>query len=117
MFLLFSCNKEILPSQPAKQSILGTWVKLDDKSTGGVKTFVRRDTFAEHKFGYEFMPNNKLVVRVKIACGKPPVYGNIEGTYQKSGKSLHLSYKVSGRPNDFDLTILKLTKDTLSLQY
>ncbi len=117
LFLFFSCNKEILPSQPVKHSILGTWVKLDDKSAGSVKTFIRQDTFEEHQFGYAFLSNNKLVVRVKLACGKPPVYGNVEGTYQKLGKSLHLSYKVSGRPNEFDLTILKITKDTLSLQY
>jgi hypothetical protein len=113
----YSCNKEIFSSQTPKSSLLGTWVKLEDKTEVSIKTFIKKDTFEEHQFGYSFMANNKLTVRVKLACGKPPIYGNTTGTYQKSGESLHLSYKVSGRPNESDLKILKLTKDTLKLEY
>jgi hypothetical protein len=118
LLLSFSCNKEILSSHTPKGTLTGTWVKLDDKSTGSIKTFIKKDTFDEHQFGYSFHEGNKLTVRVKIACGKPPVYGNVQGTYSRSNDDkLHLNYKVSGRPNEFNLKILKLTTDTLKLEY
>jgi len=117
LILITGCNKEILKSQTEKNSLLGTWVKLDSLSAGSIKVFTKQDTFKKYAFGYSFMKNNKLTVRVKLACGKPPIYQNTEGTYQLSGKSLHLSYKVSGRPNEFDLLIKKLNPDTLILEY
>ena len=120
LFLLFSCEKELLEADALGENsgIVGTWI--DNGYDEDITKLKRAEKFDPSKYGFTINENGTFIEKKNAGwCGTPPIsYDEFDGTWEAVSDSL-LTITVGywGGTMTYQMRIVSFDQENLEIRY